>query len=756
MLRVPKSSPSFIVFALLMLSGGLGSSMLVTLSICTGLLSICLSWQADARDLRRVLMVTCSLVALGYGFTRVLERMSHEVSQDVSKCHVDCYIEFRVSLWKSHRARCQTIEAQGVRQGCRTELRLPSTHTWIPGARYRVAGGMALLESDLATDAWVHVRHTSQIGSAMRWAAQVMDYRLRVRSHLERDLLPASRGVVWALLSGRRDLLKPSSQDLLSVAGLVHFIAISGLHVGVLLGGWLWFGKVVVQTLPSSRRVRHGLTLLSTLSTIALILALLHWWGTPASALRSAGMWGFVMMARILNFRFRGTDALGASGLVLTLSEPALCRDLGFQLSALAVAGLLWAGRETQDGLWGIGTSLRSSLAATMATLPLTAQSFGVASVLGGSLSFVLTPMVVMCLVPLSLVACLGWVTESGVPALVIWGLEAGVGLFSWFAKHLASTSTHINWQAGYLTVCALVVLGLRWSKWGGTLCITALTYVFFGTLVVKATSTPRVDALNVGQGDATLVRTADHTVLFDTGGRPGAGWGEDGYYDAVRELRKLGVSRIDRLVLSHPDPDHTGGLEAILRNFEVSKLLLNYEPSNDRRLDRTITDWCGKRLACKLSLSFGETWIYGGTSFSLYPFGGAADVPLTDNEKSTAMLVSHGSHRLLMTGDLPRWSELVLLREVKRPISLLKLGHHGSRTSSDPTFLNALKPRIVWSSHGRANRFGHPHSEVLERVKHTGAQFITTADMGTLSFELGEEGWRLQSPEPMSHGVHK
>ena len=184
-----------------------------------------------------------------------------------------------------------------------------------------------------------------------------------------------------------------------------------------------------------------------------------------------------------------------------------------------------------------------------------------------------------------------------------------------------------------------------------------------------------------------------------------------------IVELRRLGVSQIDLIILSHPDPDHTGALEAVLRNFEVGQIFVDHYPANDPRLERTIEAWCSKKMSCHLSLPDYHAWSSGKTRFEIFGLGPIDEAYLSDNERSLTLRVSEGDQSLLLTGDLPRWAELSLLRRLSAPVGLLKLGHHGSRTSSDPHFLETLSPHFVWSSHGRHNRFGHPHSEVLERL---------------------------------------
>ena len=459
-------------------------------------------------------------------------------------------------------------------------------------------------------------------------------------------------------------------------------------------------------------------------------------------------MWSVALIAEASAMRIRPIDALGCSGLLIVLVEPFMCLDLGFQLSSLAVLGLLWADSSGRDGLLGIATSLRSSLAATLFTAPLTGLLFGVVPGMGIVLNVIAAPMVLCLVAPLLLVIVAGFALERVASESVLLFLFGVTEILQGLADAASRWAISIDFQLEHLLIVVVGIVGLRSRSYVRSLLFPTLIVGSLAWLSMRPIMKPRIDALDVGQGDATLVTSSTgFRILFDTGGRLDAPWGEDGYARVVTELRKLGVHRLDVVIVSHPDPDHTGALESVLRSFDVERLVVDYYPSNDARLKRSIDTWCPRRLSCELEPPSTMTWHLGEIQVTLLRAEPIDGIRLMDNERSSSLLVEAGESVALLTADLPQWRELELLRKLPPQVDLLKLGHHGSRTSSAPEFIQALAPKIIWSSHGFLNRFGHPHTEVLAEVNRSEAHYVTTAERGSIAFEWIHGRWGLAEP---------
>ena len=228
--------------------------------------------------------------------------------------------------------------------------------------------------------------------------------------------------------------------------------------------------------------------------------------------------------------------------------------------------GLLWADSSGRDGLLGIATSLRSSLAATLFTAPLTGLLFGVVPGMGIMLNVIAAPMVLCLVVPLLLVIVAGFAFERVPPESVLLLLFGVTETLQGLAHAASRWAISIDFQLEHLLVVGVGILGLRSHSFARSLVFPTLIVGILALLSMRPIMKPRIDALDVGQGDATLVTSSTgFRILFDTGGRLDAPWGEDGYARVVTELRKLGVHRLDVVIVSHPDPDKSFDLDCFI-----------------------------------------------------------------------------------------------------------------------------------------------------------------------------------------------
>jgi competence protein ComEC len=239
--------------------------------------------------------------------------------------------------------------------------------------------------------------------------------------------------------------------------------------------------------------------------------------------------------------------------------------------------------------------------------------------------------------------------------------------------------------------------------------------------------------AADVGQGSAVMVRTATHALVFDTGPPMGA------HADSAQRvllpwLRALGV-RPAMLVASHDDSDHVGGLRTLAAAFPEADIRASFDASD--RVTHSVT-------RCRA----GERWVWDGVPFEfLHPFSGDEDLGWPDNAMSCVLRVGEGNAVTLLTGDLPMAQETRLAME--RPelrASWLVAGHHGSKTSSGPLWLDALQPRWVIVQAGYRSRYGHPSPQVLSRLEARGIPWVNIANCGAAH-------WRSWQPSaPVCH----
>jgi competence protein ComEC len=238
---------------------------------------------------------------------------------------------------------------------------------------------------------------------------------------------------------------------------------------------------------------------------------------------------------------------------------------------------------------------------------------------------------------------------------------------------------------------------------------------------------------LDVGQGVAALVRTANHALLYDAGPPFGPG-ADSGSRIIVPFLRAAGVTRLDRMIVSHDDDDHWGGASSVLQALPVDSLLTSLPD-----LDPLVVQ-AGPALRCEA----GQRWVWDGVRFEiLHPTAESySDRAIRDNDRSCVLKVDAPGGRILLPADVERRSEDELTRHVPDRLraDVLLAPHQGSRTSSSADFVQAVAPRIVVFPVGYRNRFGHPHGEVLTRYEDAGARIYRTDRDGAIILSVDSE----------------
>ncbi|WP_234263386.1 DNA internalization-related competence protein ComEC/Rec2 [Hydrogenophaga sp. NFH-34] len=552
---------------------------------------------------------------------------------------------------------------------------------------------------------------------------------------------PRRAGVLAALVVGEQSAIDRNDWALFRATGVAHLMSISGLHVTVfawlatLLIGALWrrLARWRPQVLLAvSAPVASGLGGLA----LAWGYAVFSGWGVPAQ--RTVLMLAIVVGLRLLGRQWPWPVTWLTVMVLVLLMDPMALMQPGFWLSFVAVAVLFATdpagGRragpnDANTGGWRaaarrVGTLVREQAVMTVALAPLTLLLFGQFSVAGLLANLIAIPWVTLLVTPLALLGV-------GLPPL--WSLAAwGVQILDLWLQWLAGWSwavvyrPMVPWPLALAAVAGGVLLVLRWPPWlrlaGCLLLWPALTWA-------PARPAPggfELLALDVGQGGAVLVRTASHSLLYDTGPRYSPG-SDAGDLVILPTLRALG-EQPERVVVSHGDSDHAGGAASLARAWPAAQWLSSAAP----------------HPRCEA----GQRWEWDGVVFevlhpraALYgdPAGGRS---LSSNALSCVLLVSNGRQAALLAGDLDAAQEtrLALARPSLRADVLLA-PHHGSRSSSSPVLLNTLRPAWVLVQAGYRNRFGHPAPEVLDRYRARGIRWAATPECGAIT-------WRSDHPD--------
>jgi competence protein ComEC len=520
----------------------------------------------------------------------------------------------------------------------------------------------------------------------------------------------------------------------LRVTGVYHLLSVSGVHVALVAGAvWLLGGF-----LP--RRPR--LVLMLAVSALYLLLV-----GPLPSLVRSAIMAWLAVLALLAERPPAAVNALGWAVILLLVDRPQEVLSLAFQLTVVATAGLLLiapplAARWRHRHLPGwLTASLAASAGAEIVTLPWTLPHFDLFSPLAPLLNLPAVPWT-----GLALVASLLWTLVALVSApLAAWLLPALDRLavpFSWPSRSPPGAWGTLPmavpfWAASLLALSFGLALLLPSRLWVPRLlamaCAGAGLWAAAAGVGIEHHGL-ELTMLDVGQGDSILLRDGDRALLVDGGGWDGADLGGRVLLPA---LLGEGVRHLDALVMTHPDRDHCGGLVDIAAYLRVKETWSapGWEPEG-----------CAGRL---LSLpGVRHRLLSRGQHLSLGRWRLTVLHPLADghraaNERSLVLMASVNGRRALLTGDIERQSEHELADCCGESLrtDILKVAHHGSRTSSTPTFLEASKPRLALISSGVRNIYHHPSPEIVERLQDAGARVLRTDRGGEILLAFGADG---------------
>ena len=490
--------------------------------------------------------------------------------------------------------------------------------------------------------------------------------------------------------------------------------------------------------------------------------------GAPPSAVRAALMfWGWALAFRRARPARIG-DLAALAAMCAILADPLIVTDVGFQLSFAGFTGVVLGGRAplphplSSRRLRGIARALAVSCGAFLVTAPIAAFHFDrivIASipasvVAGGVVSLALPALALTLILPWDLWMLFAGAADTALACLAaIADFFAGLPL-SWSGPGLGPRA--------WAVAAALVALALdrtRARRGLGLLSIGAVLALTVAWPLVRAgldRGTALVCTLAVGQGDAAVVRTgAGRWLVFDAG--PGAAFrtagtasgppliADAGSRVVVPFLRGRGARTVELLVISHPHLDHYGGAAAVFEALRVRRVLDPGvpEPSASylaflERLQVEGASWHAPRAGDRLRIDDVELEI-------LWPDGPAGS---DANEGSLSFRLTVGGFRYVNTGDAGVDVEREILEHLAplRPeADLLKLGHHGSRTSSSVEWLEATEPEIAVISSGVGNRYGHPHAVTLARLDSARVPQVWRTDLdGPLCIEIDARGWRI------------
>ncbi|HEY5618482.1 MAG TPA: DNA internalization-related competence protein ComEC/Rec2 [Vicinamibacterales bacterium] len=582
--------------------------------------------------------------------------------------------------------------------------------------------------------------------------------RLHVRRSVERWIAPhdqLSAAIVAAVLIGDRTGLPDDIRVRLQAAGTYHVIAISGGNIAILAA--LVLGALCVCGITGRA---------AALVTVVVLVAYAHVVTAGASVWRATLMALIYFCARLLDHRSPPWHAIALAAAIVICARPLDVRDVGFILTFGATAALLEAARRTSAtsrhhiAKWLIA-SLAASMAAEVALLPVSAWTFSRVTSAGLVLNLVAVPL-------------MGLVQVSGIAVSLLNGVETIARPAGW-AGHVAAAAlvdsarlvdvapwlaTRVPPPHGLLVIAYYIGLAAALSTRGlarvGCLVLvgTSAAAIFSGQpagWLISARQSPalRVTAFDVGQGDATLLEFSGRsTLLVDAGGTPfGNGSFDIGSRVLSPALWARGVRGLDALLLTHGDPDHIGGAASIVNDFTPAKVWEGIPVAQHRGLQAVLEQARQAHAELARTLAGDELSIGGARVRVLHPPAPDWERQRVRNDDSVVLEVRYGDAAVLLLGDVGAAIERAILPQLTPArIRILKVAHHGSRTSTSAELVERWRPQIAVISCGRGNTFGHPAPEVLRRLESIGAAVYRTDVDGQVTIDTDGVGVRVRT----------
>jgi competence protein ComEC len=603
-----------------------------------------------------------------------------------------------------------------------------------------------LLERGVGATGYVRQRgEQKRIGFRNQFPDLVERAREAVRDRFQARLgaTPAA-GILAALAIGDQRSISAEEWRLFNRTGVTHLMSISGLHVTLVSGlaAWLvafgWRRAPALTVRLPARRAAAAAAVLAALG-----YTLLAGFAVPAQ--RTFYMVSVVALALWCGRIASPARTLAAALAVVVAADPWAPLAPGLWLSFAAVALIFYvAAGESRLMQWA-----RTQWAITIGLAPAALLLFGQLSVAGPLANALAIPVVSVVVTPLALIAAV--LPVETLLQIAAWLVEWLLRFLEWCAALPGALwQQHVPpwWAAALAMAGAIWILAPRGVPWrAGGLALMAPAFAL--APAAPAAGEAWITALDVGQGLAVVVRTANRTLLYDSGPSYGPE-ADSGGRVVVPVLRGAGIRGVDMMVLSHEDVDHLGGALTVLETLEVQALASSL--ARNHGLNAIV--------ATAARCAAGMSWEWEGVRFDfLHPPPGWEGA--RRNNQSCVLRVEAGGASMLLTGDIERLAEEVLRkRSALLRADILLVPHHGSRTSSSAEFIAAVAPRWAVVAAGYRNRFGHPAPEVLERYAAAGVRVLRTDLQGAVSVVLKKDAlqvgterarrpryWRLRPP---------
>ncbi|WP_017728425.1 DNA internalization-related competence protein ComEC/Rec2 [Halalkalibacterium ligniniphilum] len=563
-------------------------------------------------------------------------------------------------------------------------------------------------------------------------------------------------GIVIALVFGERKGMSPDVLDAYQDLGIIHLLAVSGLHVGMVVAASYY---LLIRIGLSKERTME--VLLVTLP-FYMIMA-----GSAPPVIRASFMAMVVLLAMRLKIRLHPLTSISIVFFIYILIQPFALFQLGFQLSFLtSFALILSASQLFKQYVNPFNQLILVTMVAQISTIPLILYHFYELPLLSLPLNVLYIPFITFVVLPLSFMVFIFHFFHPMLVKLPLLFMDFAIPyIHSWFLtmKSWPLTTVVVGKPSATLVVFLYVGVVYGFSCWETgnrgwyrrpLYFLSVLLSIHFLSPYVH--SSVKVTMLEVGQGESIIIELPyrQQVYVIDTGGTISfhdEAWRERrkpfevGRNIVVPYLKAKGIRVVDRLILTHGDYDHIGGAKALAEELKVKEVLYSKGPV-EGEMEQIILQTLHREGATIQMIENEDSWAVGKNHFLILSPATGNEVNL--NARSIVLYARMGEKRWLFMGDLEEEGEAQLLAQYPNlQADILKVGHHGSRTSTTEAFLEQVSPSVALISAGRSNRYGHPHPEVIEKLEARRVTVIRTDVEGAARLSVRNGKISIQRP---------
>jgi competence protein ComEC len=595
------------------------------------------------------------------------------------------------------------------------------------------------------------------------------------RDILNSKLSERNNALFSALLLGETEGIDYKLREYFNLTGLGHVLAVSGLHVGMI--AWISF-FLLRQILSLNYRlfIKHDIKKITALVTCVPVIAYTALSGFQVSGQRAMIMALTYLFSIIMDRESDIWSTLVFSAFIILAIDPLALESISFQLTFLAVAGIIWLTPRIQKIFPDISPYFQNrrflktcyfyitgiigmSLAANIFLLPITVYYFNRISFVSIMANLLVIPLLGFLILPAGMFALIALSISQVVAGIILQIGSYGLDMMMCIIEYLAGLPWVCCWMVTpdiieillfyFLMFCIVNLRKLRWMKYS-TIAVSMLFLLDISYWVYEAHANRnlRITFLDVGQGNSALIQfPGKKRMLIDGGGFQG-GTFDTGKGVVAPFLFRKKLLHIDYLVLTHPHPDHLKGLKFIASEFDPDEFWYNGEDAENEDFKGLMEVVRSKNIRIITPQDMANGMSVSGVKIEVFhPFSdenNSINRHLSShaiNDKSLVLRLNYQKRSVMFPGDIETDAETLLVKKFGKSLKsdILLVAHHGSKYSSSKLLIETVNPEICIISSGQGNSFGFPHAEVLNRIKSTGAKIFRIDQGGAVEVKIGE-----------------